>query len=322
MLKKVNTKTHYINEDEITFLICGRVDEYTINSFNSIKKYHKKSKIIISTWKSDYEKACSVKRNDKTTLIVTSDDPGSGFRKENTYHNVNRVIVASQAGLKVVNTKWVFRIRSDISFTKNILYSKYIAKEILTKNSKPRIIVSSTTSIDSSRGYPMPYHICDWFHFGLTEMVRESFDISLMPTEYENWYINHPKPENKIDKGNYSRYMVEDWITSNYVKKKYAIEHQCYYNEDFKEIDRWMKILPELYYVIQNEYVFLVNEKYKRIRFFHSWAMISRRKMELLDGIQLGIISIAVDRISFLIKKNIFKIWQLFWYIKKKMRNL
>ena len=127
-----------------TFVIQGRIGNYTISSITSIKKnFGANCKIIISCWDSDYSSAIKLSKVHSNIKVISSQDPGGSVRRliPRELHNINRIIVSSQKGLEGVNTPYVVILRGDLVFhsSKIIdLYNKY--------NDLDRILVLNHTT--------------------------------------------------------------------------------------------------------------------------------------------------------------------------------
>lgn len=319
-----------IKESEITFLLCGYIDDYhTELSIHSIKSIFPESKILISTW-NDFELIAKKFQRKYGVDCIFSDDPGSEIRKIKpvTYHNANRVIKSSKVGLSNVNTKYVFKTRSDVIFnSKKFLYYFNKYKSINNKNIasilnstnpyKSRILISNQTTIDPDRGPKLLYHPCDWFMFGETNDINLFFEIDFISNEMCTWYRNNTKPEDSIDSGNLSLYMLEDYIGYMALKNFFKINHDCYISHNENEILNWKHILGSLFIVVDNKSLNLACSKYINLKSFHLYKSVSHVKWKILAKIDVKMIEVINDIIIYKYRKFIFVNWLVLKYIKK-----
>jgi hypothetical protein len=163
-------------------------DRHTYLSLKSIRKVLPGAKIILSTWEGsdveglDYDE------------LVESRDPGISAICDAP--NCFRQIVSSINGLRKCTTKYAIKARSDILFKSDAFLKYFVEFNELPfdehyKILKQRIVVKSHTS---PREITRPFHVNDWFYFGLAEDLRNIFDI---PLDHQTWL----SPDNNISNG-------------------------------------------------------------------------------------------------------------------------
>jgi len=307
--------------EDLTIVLTGRVDsQATPSCLRSIKKHFPYAKVILSGWVND---RCFiqhlVQKFDIDDFILT-EDPGSPIRNPRLgrLHNVNRIIISSRNGLNKVKTKYSLRCRSDLLFEHDrflSLMKRYSHSQDISK----KILVSNITTIDARIGYKILYHVNDWFHFGETNVVKSFFDIPLMPDNYCNWYESHAKPEDSHDQGNLSRYMAEDWLTYNYIKKFELVKHEHYWDYDHTELLRWEKIITRYFVVLPNNVLGIYNVKIGKIRDFHMWPYLTLTRYLVLSGFEIPLLQIYFDKIQRVGRLFVFKIWKIKEKIKKSL---
>ncbi len=102
-----------INKSNITFIVQGAVEpKKTKKCLKSIRRYFPESRIILSTWKGT---DCSDLPYDR---LILNEDPGFAYLDTNNEvkYNINRMLVSTQSGLKECDTKYAFKVRSDLVF--------------------------------------------------------------------------------------------------------------------------------------------------------------------------------------------------------------
>lgn len=165
-----------INPRDISLVVQGPItDKTTQRCLKSARKHFPGSTIILSTWKGsslaglDYD------------VLVENEDPGSNMM--GAYNsNCFRQITSTLGGLRVVKTKYVFKIRTDLEL-KNTNVLKYFTRfnqvnfDPDYKILKNRVVTLTTNNIH--RNTKWPFNACDWIFFGLTEDVLNIFDIPM-----------------------------------------------------------------------------------------------------------------------------------------------
>jgi hypothetical protein len=325
-----------INFNDVTFLIQGRVElSEVLITIRSIKKNFPAAKILISTWEESKNIIEVLMKEFDNLKIIYSKDPGSHLRKDNppTTNNVNRIIVSTQCGLESVKTKYVFKIRGDILFTsansiawfekyskvKDSLSDLLIKKNVPFKN---RLLISNITTIDPTRGPKLLYHPCDWIMFGVTTDVKYYHEIPLMNVDDHYWYKHNKKPENKIDPGNYSRYMAEDYIGYKSLRRIFHINHEYYCDFSKEELTKWERIIGSLFIVLPNKMLGIENLKYKELKNFFQYKSYSYTRWKILSNIPVSVIENLYDIIIYVLRLMLYKIWRVGYDMKIKINNI
>ncbi|WP_217537019.1 WavE lipopolysaccharide synthesis family protein [Vibrio metschnikovii] len=197
---------------DITVVVQGPVQTFqdrpqepniTHKCVSSVREHLPGAKIILSTWPNqdltglDYDE------------LVISDDPGINIRqftiqgKPQAYNN-NRQIVSSKAGLEHVVTPYAVKLRSDNYLTGNHfveLQQQYRKRSQEYAFFKEHVVVSDVFTRRYAKGFPVAFHISDFFYYGRTEDVLALWDIALFedfqPTEAVP--INNGFPDFVID---------------------------------------------------------------------------------------------------------------------------
>ncbi|MGZ9432284.1 WavE lipopolysaccharide synthesis family protein [Mycoplasma sp. 613B] len=185
-----------INQEDVTILINGKYDKYTKKSINSLKKRFPKSPILVSCWEND-----EIDENPKVSKFILNKDPGGFYITKFKYGiNINRIIVATQNGLKEVKTKYVLRIRNDLYFKNDNILNDFASffhkRDEKYKIFDKRLISSTFFSCDyNNLSYgKIDYaylHISDWLNFGLTTDVKKFWEpVQLIKDLNEFAYFN------------------------------------------------------------------------------------------------------------------------------------
>ena len=193
-----------IDSKEISVIVQGGIDKKeTPKCLNSIRKILPNAEIILSTWNGadtsdlDYDK------------VIYNEDPGTVLIEEHksikTYNNMNRQLLSTQSGLKIANRKYSLKLRSDLILTGKgfINYFEKFQKRIDDYKLFQQKIVTSTLftryNIKSSKHHDrvlIPFHISDWWFFGLTKDLKSYFlETNLVKEpDFTNYFR---APENK-----------------------------------------------------------------------------------------------------------------------------
>lgn len=248
---------------------------HTIEALNSALIHFPGAEIVLSTWAGSVLPEEFIQN--KCIKIIYNIDPGSGIRKDKpiTFHNVNRIIISSLEGLKVSTRKYCIKTRSDMVFSSSfcLLYlSRFNIRNEVYSLFNDRIVVSNQTSINTTFGPKLLYHICDWFFLGWKHDLIKLYDIELFDDDlYARWYQCHPKPENLIDKNNLSLYMAEDYVMATFFKKYFSIRHDfyCDYDNDQKVLSE--KLIASNFVVVDNRKLGIYSGKYKSLSRAYLW---------------------------------------------------
>ncbi len=215
-----------IKTEDISVVVQGMVDkENTAKCLMSIRKILKGAEIILSTWEGANTKGLNFDK------VIYNKDPGfSRDGKTDIPVNLNRQLISSKNGILASNRKYCIKIRSDIIFCSNNFlnyYNKFPEREKNFEVFTERVIFCSIFF----RRYvgevqymitPMPFHISDWFVFGLKEDVLMLFDIPL-PDErvFVNYLISHKiHTARQLQFKASIQYAPEQYIFLNCIKKK------------------------------------------------------------------------------------------------------
>ena len=215
-----------IDYKDITVIVQGAVDKnFTPACLSSIRKYLPGAGIILSTWEGSDVSSL------KPDILLLNKDPG-GFadaKKPKFTNNLLRLLVSTQNALKVVNTKYVLKIRTDL-FLKSNKFLRYW-KDFNVCNEDKKVFENKviTTSFFSKRflcdkkgkiTMPAPFHTSDWFVFGETDDIKRLYMISLpKEPEQSSYFVNKPFNCCKIDiLNNAHQYTPEQYITYNSYK--------------------------------------------------------------------------------------------------------
>lgn len=213
-----------INTADISFVVQGAVDKkYTNRCLDSIRNNFPGSEIILSTWRDTDVKYLDFDR------IVYSEDCGAAVCDTNgTINNLNRQIVSTNAGLNIVQTKFVVKCRSDLLFeSPEFLYYfskfnkfddkyKVCNQRLIVLNLWTRLFFVHPVTLEIMNSGP---HVSDWFTFGLTEDVKKFYDVQLIPDigEFSGYWLRQPEKIAKLPFPNLLlRETPEQYFSSNF----------------------------------------------------------------------------------------------------------
>ncbi len=230
-----------INSNKITVVVQGSVNkDYIFNCLESIKKILPSAKIILSTWENE---DIPFELQQCVSKILYNKDPGFKTRNCNPDgkpNNVNRQIVSTINGLKEVETEYALKIRTDfiLKSDKFIRYfDKYQKFDEKCKIFKKRIICAMFgTRKPEAQHYNLPFHVADFFYFGLTSDLINLFDIPLVTDEEFEWFINHTEFMPNTNARN--KYNAEQSIWINCLQKnniKVKCKYSTHVNNEIKE---------------------------------------------------------------------------------------
>ncbi|MCE9608451.1 MAG: WavE lipopolysaccharide synthesis family protein [Planctomycetia bacterium] len=184
-----------ISSSEISVVVQGAVagrpsdppaKRFTDRCLRSVRRHLPEAQIILSTWKGADVTGLSFDR------LVLSDDPGAvPLDARRTPNNINRQIVSTGAGMRIVERPYAVKLRTDFELLGDRFlhyFGKFNAYGGDDRIFRERVVASTVFSINPRRFAPMPFHPSDWFFFGRSEDLRNLWDIPLAPEpETSNW---------------------------------------------------------------------------------------------------------------------------------------
>ena len=224
-----------INSEEISVVVQGPVNrKYTYQSLKSIRKYLPNAEIILSTWEN----------SDITFLdglfdtVVFNKDPNTVLPKGVFCHNVNRMVVSTNEGIKKANRKYILKIRSDIvldNLNFLLIFDKFNVRSDEYKLFEHKILASTLFSkiysrFNKKRKY-VPFHISDWWFFGLASDIK-NFLLSSELVD-EPYFSNYFKEDENISKDRPYKNIYWKFAPEQY------IGYSCFskYFDDIRMID-------------------------------------------------------------------------------------
>lgn len=230
-----------IKSKDISVVVQGAISPvFTKKVLRSVRCRLPQAEIILSTWQGS-----NVDGLDYDELIL-SKDPGAEILHPQwtQYHNLNRQIVSTKAGLQKAKRKYTLKIRTDIKLTSNSFleyFGKFPQRSEKLKLLKERVLVCQYYC---RKAEVFPYHLSDWVFFGLTEDVQNIWDIPLAKEpEMTKWFYKHnllPKHLNPNNPFNYfrHRYCAEQYILSTFIKKYENINFEHMWDISFENTDK------------------------------------------------------------------------------------
>ena len=187
---KPGTSMRMSDFSDISVVVQGPVQSFqdreqesgiTQKCLESVRQHLPGSKLILSTWPGQELAGLDYDR------LVISEDPGSNVRffgRDGAPHrfNNNRQIVSTREGLREVTTKYAVKLRSDNYLTGNnfvALQREYPKRTSTHCFLKERVVVSNVFTRQYAKGFRVPFHLSDFFYFGLTEDLRTLWDLDL-----------------------------------------------------------------------------------------------------------------------------------------------
>ena len=195
-----------IHSGDISVIVQGSINATeTPKCLESIREFLPDAEIILSTWEgSDIS-------NLDYDILVLSSDPGAvlmeGFTNKTVYNNINRQLLSTQAGLKKATRKYAMKFRSDLILTgdKFLSYFEEFQSHGEKYNLFKRKILGSVLftkynikSTKKSKRVEIPFHISDWWLFGLKEDLDTYFlETQLVKEPCFTNYFSHPENREK-----------------------------------------------------------------------------------------------------------------------------
>lgn len=211
-----------IKTKDISVIVQGAIDsELTPKCLKSIRKYLKGAQIILSTWEGSNVEGLDF------DILVENKDPGGVLmcKKTKLYNNVNRQLVSTQNGLEKAERKYAIKFRTDFYLMGNDFlkyFDKFPVRDENYACFKERVIVCSALSrLTSEIGVPTPFHLSDFFLFGLTEDIKLYFEKTpLMPdSDLANYSYLYPDKKPYKNDSLCFRYAPEQYFGVSFAKR-------------------------------------------------------------------------------------------------------
>lgn len=195
-----------IQSSDISIIVQGAIDiAETPKCLASIRKHLPNAEIILSTWSNE-----PVEGLDYDVLVLNEPPLAvllDNYSSKKIYNNLNRQLLSTQEGLKKVTRKYTLKLRSDLiidntNFLKN--YDEYPKRIVEYKLFEHKILVPTLLTRyfynNGKNRCKMPFHISDWWFFGLTTDIKKYFENT--PLVEEPDFTNYFKKEENRDKYN------------------------------------------------------------------------------------------------------------------------
>jgi hypothetical protein len=232
-----------INSKDISVVVQGAIDkELTPKCLASIRKQLPNAQIILSTWIGsdvnglDYD------------ILVENNDPGNtpSFdltikmspeiqKPKQKANNVNRQIVSTFNGLKLVKTKYALKMRTDF-IIEHTGFLRYFGK-FKSHTNELRVFKEKVVSFSGVHSNNLPFHPCDFLYFGLTEDLVTLFDIPLQTDAQAYYCKTHDIDlENKYLDWKFflPQFVPEQYIWTNCINKFYPQQIKTF--ESFSDL--------------------------------------------------------------------------------------
>ena len=219
-----------IKRQDITFVVCGRIEKQTHACLVSIRKYFPSSPIILSTWKdcivdhldglydelilNDFNKVPNIE-------IKCSVDPS-----ERKINSINLQMYSINNGLKKAKTAYSVRFRTDfILKNANILHIYNKLNSFLNEREKQfqifsqKVLVSNVYTRDPEKcngGYT--FDVSDIFAFGKTEDLLKRWDGTMIEQKSLEYFNQKTKKNNYNPHNSNSQYTAEQYGVINMLK--------------------------------------------------------------------------------------------------------
>ncbi len=154
-----------------SIIIQGPLNEI---SLSNLKYYNSIGKVIISYWDTDDESILN-KYDIKNVELIKNHLPKDSIRYFN-YDNIYYQIYTTYKALRIIQTKFTIKTRSDNKFTN--LYP--LINSVYNNNDK----ISCSNLHFKPTGY-LPFHTSDNILGGKTDLILKTFEISKYRCEYD-----------------------------------------------------------------------------------------------------------------------------------------
>ncbi|RYZ77751.1 MAG: hypothetical protein EOP05_00695 [Proteobacteria bacterium] len=172
-----------ISFSDVSFVIQGPVfrnidgEDLTLKALNSIKRFCPGAEIILSTWRGQNTDGLPFDQ------LVVSEDPGAFKDRNGEPINMNRQLISTQAGIAKVKRLYAVKFRADF-----LLSDCNFIKELPPTPESPdaffkRKIRMTNLFVQNPQKMPFLFHLSDLIQFGLSEDIKNFWNIPLYVRE-------------------------------------------------------------------------------------------------------------------------------------------
>ena len=269
--------------NNLSIIVQGAINKFeTPKCLKSLRKYLPQAEIILSTWEgSDISKLEGL-----YDILVLNKDPGTqqffNPKGKIIYNNLNRQLLSTQEGLKKATKKYVLKLRTDL-ILKDARFLEYFDKfPAKTENYtlfKKKIICPDLFSryyihVDRHNNVEkIPFHISDWWFFGLKEDIETYIkDTPLVKEPEFTTYFSLKENQNKKSPyiGASFKFAPEQYFGYSCFLRNFSdirMEDASDYNDEIFEksreciINNFIILEHEQSGIYLNKYSFSKNEK-------------------------------------------------------------
>jgi hypothetical protein len=209
---------------DITIVFQGAFKAYKqvgSPSFAEMVKFTRKvlpgATVILSTWE-------GAEIPDKLGVddIVFCKDPGALAPLKLTddkLNNINRQIATTYAGMQRVKTPYAVKLRTDC-FLEHASFIDFYETQVKRDGRVNRIVTGAFFTLDIRVFERIPYHVSDWFQFGLTEVLQSYWDVPFMTAVAGKYYETHEHApgSNLFERRFRAQFAVEQYICMQYAE--------------------------------------------------------------------------------------------------------
>jgi hypothetical protein len=234
----------------------------------SIKTYLPGSEIILSTWE-----GADVSGLDYDILVLNKDPGASSYDNiRQARNNINRQLRSTKNGIARATRKFILKLRSDLileSSTFLFYFDKFPIYDPACHVFTRRLMVPSLFSrfFSSETGQPTPFHLSDWWFFGLVEDIRAYFDeTSLVNIEEYSDYKKLRYPDKRPYRDALFRYTPEQYFCYSFFKRHMPELHFDDWT-DFNDENIWFseKLIANNFIILDPWQHEIINLKYTNI---------------------------------------------------------
>ena len=213
---------------DISVIVQGPISNETKLSLESIRKYLPESEIILSTWIGENTEGLIYDK------LILNNDPGAATMDINNSvnYNLNRQLLSSKNGIKATSRKYILKMRSDMILENtNFLkyFNKFRKRDWTYAIFSHKVLTSSLYTIWAELGikeekgkmHPTPFHISDWWFFGLSEDISLLYSCNLVDIKTFAQYFSSPKYNLKWLNHRLWKFPPEQYLGVELAKKKF-----------------------------------------------------------------------------------------------------
>ena len=186
--------------------------------------------------------------------------------------------MSTKAGLAKATRPYSLKFRTDITLD-GIEWLKYFGNfdEIYPSTVFKKRVLICDYYTRNPRIVPIPFHPSDWIMFGLTEDLKQYYNLNFQDINEILWFDHFPK-KNSIFSHMLSRYTPEQYLCIQHLKHFKSLNIQNYYDASKQNIEETERFFAENMVILDyGKQLKITFQKYHPNRYKESYSLLHHK---------------------------------------------